>query len=131
MSTRMTSQNTIRKLSEMTNEADFERLAMAILREAKPEYASLLHPGVNPAGKTIKSPVDGISFVIGAQPPHMIAAHHTTCSRNDLTVFAEDGLRVVHASFDFMGRHCTTSGFRATQELPSRSCPFWDYRSSP
>jgi hypothetical protein len=68
----------------MTDEAEFERLAMAILREAKPEYASLLHPGVNTAGKTIKSPVDGISFVPGAQPPYMIAAHHTTCARNDL-----------------------------------------------
>src|ERR1039458_5503445 len=80
----MTSQDTIRKLSQMTDEAEFERLAMAILREAKPEYASLLHPGVNTAGKTIKSPVDGIRFVPGAPPPYMIAAHHTTCARNDL-----------------------------------------------
>jgi hypothetical protein len=80
----MEAKDTIRKLSQMTDEADFERLATAILREAKPEYASLLHPGVNPAGKTIRAPVDGISFVTGAQPPHMIAAHHTTCARGDL-----------------------------------------------
>jgi hypothetical protein len=76
--------DTIRTLSEMTDEAKFERLATAVLREAVPEYASLLHPGVNQAGKTIKSPVDGISFVPGAQPPHMITAHHTTAARNSL-----------------------------------------------
>jgi hypothetical protein len=72
---------TIRKLSEMTDEAAFERLAMAVLREARQEYASLLHPGVNPEGKTVKAPVDGIGFVLGAKPSHVIAAHHTTCTR--------------------------------------------------
>jgi len=82
--TRMAPKDTIRKLSEMTDEAEFERLATAILREAEPQYASLLHPGVNPAGKTVKSPVDGISFVPGAEPPHMMMAHHTTAARGDL-----------------------------------------------
>jgi hypothetical protein len=33
---------------------------------------------VNAAGKTVKSPVDGICFILGADPPHMIAVHHTT-----------------------------------------------------
>jgi hypothetical protein len=33
--------------------AAFERLATAILREAEPQYASLLHPGVNKEGKTV------------------------------------------------------------------------------
>lgn len=80
----MEPKDTIRKLSEMTDEADFERLATAILREAAPEYASLLHPGVNPTGKTVKSPVDGISFILGAEPPHMVMAHHTTAARGDL-----------------------------------------------
>jgi hypothetical protein len=75
---------TIRKLSEMTDEAAFERLATAILRGAQPEYACLLHPGVNSDNKTVKSPVDGIGFVLGAKPARMIAAHHTTCSRDGL-----------------------------------------------
>ena len=75
---------TIRKLSEMTDEASFERLATAILRDARLEYASLLHPGVNTEDKTVKSPVDGIGFVSGAKPSHMIAAHHTTCTRDGL-----------------------------------------------
>jgi hypothetical protein len=75
---------TIRKLSEMTDDAAFERLATAILRDARPEYSSLLHPGVNSEGKTVKAPVDGIGFVFGAKPSHMIAAHHTTCTRDGL-----------------------------------------------
>jgi hypothetical protein len=76
--------DTIRKLSEMTDEGAFERLATAILRESRPEYSSLLHPGVNSEGKTVKAPMDGIGFVLGAKPPHMIAAHHTTCARDGL-----------------------------------------------
>src|SRR5438132_11962957 len=75
---------TMRKLSEMTDEAACERLAPAILREARPEYASLLHPGVNSEGKTVKSPVDGIGYVLGAKPSHIVTAHHTTCARDDL-----------------------------------------------
>jgi hypothetical protein len=77
----MNSGETVRKLSEMTDDAAFERLVTAVLREAKPEYESLIHTGINTEGKTIKAPLDGITFVTGAQPPHMIAAHHTTCER--------------------------------------------------
>lgn len=76
--------STVSKLSEMTDEAKFEQLATAVLRIAQPEYGALLHPGINPAGKTVKAPVDGIGFVLGAKPSHMIAAHHTTCKRDDL-----------------------------------------------
>ncbi len=39
----MNTGETVRKLSEMTDDAAFERLAVAVLREAKPEYAALLH----------------------------------------------------------------------------------------
>ena len=74
----MEANDTTRKISEITDEALFERLATAVLREAKAEYASLLHPGVNPAGKTIKGPVDAIAFVPDVDPPHMVVAHHTT-----------------------------------------------------
>jgi hypothetical protein len=80
----MNSPETARRLSELTDEGVFERLATSILRAAKPEYRSLLHPGVNPAGKTVKSAVDGIGFVEGATPPHLIMAHHTTCARDGL-----------------------------------------------
>jgi hypothetical protein len=73
--------STISKLAEITDQAAFERLATAVLREAEPEYASLLHPGVNVNGKTVKAPVDGIGFVASANPPHMIAVHHDIPAR--------------------------------------------------
>jgi hypothetical protein len=69
---------TAKRLSEMTDEGAFERLATAVLREADPRYASLIHTGINAEGKTVKAPVDGITFLQGADPPHLIAVHHTT-----------------------------------------------------
>ncbi|MGR0482367.1 MAG: hypothetical protein ACTFAL_13450 [Candidatus Electronema sp. V4] len=80
----MTSENTAKILSAITDAGLFERLATAILREAEPAYRSLAHPGVNADGKTVKSPVDGICFVPGAEPPHMIAVHHTIADRDGL-----------------------------------------------
>lgn len=79
----MSLEETIRKLAGLTD-VTFERLTTAVLREANPEYCSLIHTGVNPDGKIIKGPLDGIAFVGGAQPPRMIVAHHTTCTLRDL-----------------------------------------------
>jgi hypothetical protein len=70
---------TAKRISELTDEGLFERLATAVLREADPRYyAALSHPGVNPEGRTVKAPLDAIAFVPGANPPHLVAAHHTT-----------------------------------------------------
>jgi hypothetical protein len=80
----MSAENTTQALAAITDEGLFERLATAILREANPTYRSLAHPGVNVAGKTVKSPLDGICFVQGADPPHMIVVHHTITARDDL-----------------------------------------------
>ncbi len=80
----MSTEKTIQALAAITDEGFFERLATAILREANSTYRSLVHPGVNVAGKTVKSPLDGICFVQGADPPHMIAVHHTITARDDL-----------------------------------------------
>ncbi|MCK9635776.1 MAG: hypothetical protein M0R41_05830 [Methylobacter tundripaludum] len=68
---------TTRALEQITDAGAFERLATSVLRKANPLlYANLAHPGMNPDGSTVKSPVDGIAFVFGKSPPHMIAAHH-------------------------------------------------------
>lgn len=76
---------TVRALSEITDTGLFEHLATAVLRSARPElYRNLTQPGVNAEGKTVKSPVDAISFAPGSNPPHMIAVHHTICARDDL-----------------------------------------------
>lgn len=71
-------------LEAITDEGLFERLATAVLRESDADYRLLAHTGLNAAGKTVKSPVDGIAFVPGAVPPHMIAVHHTISERGAL-----------------------------------------------
>jgi hypothetical protein len=53
----MSTEKTVQALAAITDEGLFERLAMAVLREANPTYRSLVHPGVNVAGKTVKSPL--------------------------------------------------------------------------
>ncbi len=62
----------------------FERLATAILRKSSSLYDSLAHTGVNAAGSTVKAPLDGICFVGGSSPRHLIAVHHTTAARDGL-----------------------------------------------
>ena len=80
----MSAQKTGQALAGITDAGLFERLATAILRDANPIYRSLVHPGVNKEGKTVKSPLDGICFVQAAEPPHMIAVHHTITSHDSL-----------------------------------------------
>lgn len=76
---------TNRRLAQITDEGLFENLATDILRRAEPSlYAYLGQPGVNADGKTKRSPVDCIAYLPGADPPHMIVVHHTTCSDKKL-----------------------------------------------
>lgn len=77
--------DTTRALSQITDAGLFERLATAVLRQAAPAlYGNLTHPGMNADGKTVRAPVDGIAFVPGADPPHMVAAHHASGASDDL-----------------------------------------------
>ena len=71
-------------LETLTDAGLFERLATAVLRYSDPLYERLVHTGVNASGRTIKSPLDGICYELGANPPHMVAVHHTTIARQDL-----------------------------------------------
>ena len=48
-------------LAGLTDAGLFERIATAVLR-LQPNYEGLAHPGINAAGKTRKSPVDGLVF---------------------------------------------------------------------
>jgi hypothetical protein len=72
--------NARRRLAETTDEGLFERVATAALRVGNARYASLAHPGVNVKGMTRKSPLDGVTFIPGTDPPHMVAVHHTITS---------------------------------------------------
>jgi len=80
----MSKSTTQQALADFTDEGLFECMAMAILREAEPRYRTLIHPGVNAGGKTVKSPVDGIGFVPYSSPLHLVAVHHTTTASDGL-----------------------------------------------
>ena len=80
----MNANRTKQALASITDEGLFECLATAALREDNPLYKPLAQTGVNADGKTVKDPLDGICFVSGAEPPHLIAVHHTTTTRNNL-----------------------------------------------
>lgn len=82
----MTNPNsTIKKLSEITDAGLFERLATDVLRSCKPSlYESLSHPGVNPDGKTVKAPLDGVGWVCDSSGNRIIAVAHSTCDQNDI-----------------------------------------------
>ncbi|NLU97151.1 hypothetical protein B6N13_03445 [Marinomonas sp. UCMA 3892] len=76
--------STLKALAEITDTGLFERLATSVLREANPIYESLVHTGVNTDGKTVKGPIDGITFNKSNRQPHMISVHHTTGGRDKL-----------------------------------------------
>ena len=80
----VTDTNTEQALEALTDAGQFEKLATSVLRLAVPQYRSLVHPGANADGKTVKAPVDGITFEKGASPPHMVGVHHTICAKSGL-----------------------------------------------
>lgn len=82
----MTAPNsTIKKLAEIADPAFFERLATDVLRACDPsKYGSLSHPGVNPEGKTVKAPLDGIGWVRDSGGERFIGAAHSTARQDDI-----------------------------------------------
>jgi hypothetical protein len=80
----MSIRNSTQALAEMTDEGLFERVATAVLRIADPRCIAISHPGVIASGKTRKAPLDGVGFVPGAKPAHLVAIHHTTTAAREL-----------------------------------------------
>lgn len=77
--------DTIKRLAAITDAAQFERIATSVLRSAKPSmYASLSHQGVNTDGKTVKAPLDNLGWIQTDGESMLVAAAHTTASRDDL-----------------------------------------------
>ena len=76
--------NTRQRLAAITDEGLFEGLATAVLRESEPECRSIVHVGINKDGKTIPSPVDGITYTHANGKRQLLAVHHTTSRKKDL-----------------------------------------------
>jgi hypothetical protein len=74
-----------RKLvSEITSPDAFEALATAVLREADPSYAALIHVGTNVEGRTVRSPVDGIGLSVYRGSRRLLVVQHTITATHGL-----------------------------------------------
>lgn len=60
----------------------FEKFCGPVLRKKVPDLANFIPSGINEAGKTIKSLMDGFCF-IGSN--HLATVHITTTNEKDLT----------------------------------------------
>jgi hypothetical protein len=79
------SSDTIQKLASITDAAFFERIATSVLRSANPAvYANISHQGVNADGKTVKAPLDNLGWIYANGESTLVAAAHTTASRQTL-----------------------------------------------
>ncbi|WP_266180842.1 ATP-binding protein [Dyella humicola] len=77
--------DTVSALAAITDAAQFERIATAVLRCAIPSlYANLSHQGVNTDGKTVKAPLDNVGWVHTGGGAMLVAVAHTTAARGDL-----------------------------------------------
>jgi len=72
------------ELSEMSDSGEFEKVASSVLRRANSRYQSAIQTGINPEGKPIPDPVDGVGRVKGSNPPHYVFYEYTTTQRSDL-----------------------------------------------
>ena len=76
--------DTRNKLGKIASPDAFEALATAVLREAEPLYASIIHVGTNSDGRAIRSPVDGIAIYRAEGNRRLLMAQHTITARKDL-----------------------------------------------
>lgn len=76
---------TIKKLSEFKDAAQFERLATAYLRASNPnKYINTSHLGVNPKGSTVRAPLDGFSTYEENGELGIAGLEHTTTQISNL-----------------------------------------------
>jgi hypothetical protein len=73
---------TERELDALTDSGLFEKLSVAVLRAANPDYRRLIHVGMNADGRTIPSSVDAL--VPPAGGTKMVVTACTTTARNRL-----------------------------------------------
>ncbi|MEW8492480.1 MAG: hypothetical protein AB2604_01645 [Candidatus Thiodiazotropha taylori] len=73
------------RLSDITDEGLFERLATGVLRIAEPVFHGIVETGTNVRGQTITDPADGILYTTADNGKKLaIIAHHTTTRKASL-----------------------------------------------
>mgnify|MGYP002713160096 FL=1 len=80
-----THSRTREKLSDITDEGLFERLAAGVLRIAEPVYHGIAETGTNVRGQTIADPADGILYTMAPDGEKLaIIVHHTITRKASL-----------------------------------------------
>jgi hypothetical protein len=73
------------RLSDITDEGLFERLAAGVLRIAEPVFHGIVETGTNVRGQTIADPADGILYTMAPDGERLaIIAHHTITRKASL-----------------------------------------------
>lgn len=73
------------RLSDITDEGLFERLAAGVLRIAEPVFHGIVETGTNVRGQTIPDPADGVLYTMAPDGERLaIIAHHTITRRASL-----------------------------------------------
>jgi hypothetical protein len=75
---------TAEALERMGDAGEFEILALRALRILEEDCRAVIHLGVNPQGKTIPNPVDGLCLVPGSNPPKYVLTAFTLCKNAEL-----------------------------------------------
>jgi len=74
-----------RKLvAEIKSPDEFETLATAVLRAARPAYSALIHVGTNEDGRTVRSPIDGIEMRVHRGSRRLLLIQHTITAKQGL-----------------------------------------------
>jgi hypothetical protein len=76
--------NTAEALEKITDRGKFELLVTSVLHKDNPDYAAIIHTGINAQGETIKSPVDGFCRVPGSVPRRYLLVQYATTDRDKL-----------------------------------------------
>ena len=72
------------RLSDITDEGLFERLAAGVLRIAEPVFRGIVETGTNVRGQTIADPADGILYTMTHDERLAIIVHHTITRKASL-----------------------------------------------
>jgi hypothetical protein len=111
--------NTAQALEAMSDRGEFELLATSILRKQCPDYAAIIHLGINSKMETVKSRLDGFCRVPGTDPPRFVMVQHTTTDRRGLQGkwLRKSDSKTTHAARQFLGEGDLVKAGRSAQEI--------------
>ena len=92
----------------MTDRSRFELLATSVLRKADPDYAAIVQTGLNAAGETIVSPLDGI----------LLEGISLTVRAASQVIFLNTGSFIINKNTESKYRATTISTYNMLRNIP-------------